>query len=75
MKSKSKLSVSNEFFNSKSFILFANKNSLPLIDVSKISNITRDDFYDDSHTTPSGSEKIAQFIYPEVINFLNLTNE
>ena len=40
-----------------------------MIDVSKISNITRDDFYDDSHTTPSGSEKIAQFIYPEVINF------
>lgn len=54
---------------------FANKNSLPLIDVSKIPNITRDDFYDDSHTTPSGSEKIAQFIYPEVINFLSLTNE
>ena len=28
MKSKSKLSVSNEFFNSKFFILFDNKSSL-----------------------------------------------
>ena len=54
---------------------FAKKNSLPIIDISKINNIIHDDFYDDSHTTPKGSEKIAKFIYPELINFLSLKNE
>ena len=54
---------------------FAKKNSLPYIDISKIKNFTVSDFYDNYHTTPMGSEKIAKFIYPEVLNFLKTNNE
>jgi len=50
---------------------FANKNSIQFVDISKITNIDSNDFYDDQHTTPAGSEKIAKFIYPEVLKFLN----
>ena len=53
---------------------FAEKNSLLFIDLSKIKNFTVFDFYDNYHTTPIGSEKIAKFIYPKVVNFLN-TND
>ena len=53
---------------------FAKKNSLPFINLAKIKNISISDFYDDNHTTPEGSDKIAKFIYPEVANFLK-TNE
>ena len=53
---------------------FAEKNSLLFIDLSKIKNFTVFDFYDNHHTTPIGSEKIAKFIYPKVVKFLN-TND
>jgi len=49
---------------------FANNNSLPYIDISKIKNFTVYDFYDNYHTTPMGSEKIAKFIYPKLKKFL-----
>ena len=49
---------------------FAVENSLPFINLSKIKDISVSDFYDDNHTTPEGSDKIAKFIYPEVAKFL-----
>lgn len=49
---------------------FAMENSLPFINLSKIKDISVSDFYDDNHTTPEGSDKIAKFIYPEVAKFL-----
>ena len=42
--------------------------------LSKIKDISVSDFYDDNHTTPEGSDKIAKFIYTEVAKFLE-TNE
>ena len=54
---------------------FANNNSLPYIDISKIKNFTVHDFYDNYHTTPMGSEKIAKFIYPDILNFLKNNHE
>jgi len=54
---------------------FANNNSIPYIDISKIKNFTVHDFYDNYHTTPMGSEKIAKFIYPELINFLKINHD
>jgi len=50
---------------------FAKRNSLAYIDIGKIKSMDKEDFYDDQHTTPRGSEKIAKFIYPEVVKFLN----
>ena len=46
----------------KSFVNKNNYNLIPLDEI--INNIDIKDFYDKYHTTPSGSKKIAEEIYP-----------
>ena len=48
--------IIREFFKKNKDIIF--------IDLAKISNLDIEDYYDEFHTKPSGSKKIAETIYP-----------
>ena len=45
---------------------FCKENSIKLIDLAKIIHLELDDFYDEVHTTPKGSKKIAKKMYPKI---------
>ena len=49
---------------------FCKENSVKLVDLAKIINFELDDFYDDVHTTPKGSKKIAKAIYPNIKKYI-----
>ena len=49
--------------------LFAETNDYFLIPLDEILNMQVNDFYDEIHTTPQGSKRIANAIYPELLNF------
>ena len=49
--------------------LFAEKNGYFLIPLDEIVNMQVNDFYDKIHTTPQGSKRIANAIYPLLLNF------
>ena len=49
--------------------LFAETNGYFLIPLDEIVNIQVNDFYDKIHTTPQGSKRIANTIYPLLLNF------
>ena len=46
------------------------ENDLKFIDLAKDIILNKHDFYDEFHTTPSGSKKIAEYIYPHLKNYL-----
>ena len=50
--------IIREFFNSNNDVIF--------VDLAKKINLDSNDFYDEFHTKPSGSKKIADFIYKEL---------
>ena len=49
--------------------LFAETNGYFLIPLDEILNMQVNDFYDKIHTTPQGSKRIANTIYPLLLNF------
>ena len=49
---------------------FSIHNNYHLIKLDEIIEMEFDDFYDTSHTTPKGSKKIAETIYPYLVKFL-----
>ena len=49
---------------------FAIQNNYFLIPLDEILEMNLNDFYDEVHTTPSGSKKIAKAIFPKLLNFL-----
>jgi len=49
--------------------LFAEMNGYFLIPLDEILKMQVDDFYDTVHTTPQGSKRIADTIYPLLLNF------
>lgn len=49
---------------------FSIHNNYHLIKLDEIIEMELDDFYDTSHTTPKGSKKIAETIYPYLVKFL-----
>ena len=49
---------------------FCFKNKIKLIDLAKNIILNNKDFYDEFHTTPSGSKKIAEYIYPKLKDFI-----
>ena len=51
---------------------FAKSNDYFLITLDEIVKMELNDFYDEIHTTPQGSEKIAKKIYPSLKKFLKV---
>ena len=49
---------------------FSIHNNYHLIKLDEIIEMELDDFYDTMHTTPKGSKKIAETIYPYLVKFL-----
>ena len=49
--------------------LFAETNDYFLIPLDEILNMQVNDFYDEVHTTPQGSQRIANTIFPILLNF------
>lgn len=49
---------------------FSIHNNYHLIKLDEIIEMELDDFYDTAHTTPKGSKKIAETIYPYLVKFL-----
>ena len=60
--------VNNELKN------FALENNYFLIPLDEMIVFNKDDFFDPIHTTPKGSKKIADSIYPLLYNYLNSKN-
>lgn len=50
---------------------FTRKNNFLLIPLDEIIEMDINDFYDKVHTTPKGSKKIAEAIYPYIIQYIN----
>ena len=48
---------------------FSLKNNHRFIDLAKSIILDKKDFYDEFHTTPSGSKKIAEYLYPKLKNY------
>lgn len=53
---------------------FALENNYFLIPLDEIIVFNKDDFFDPIHTTPKGSKKIADSIYPHLYNYLKSKN-
>ena len=49
--------------------LFAETNDYFLIPLDEILNMQVNDFYDEVHTTPQGSQRIANKVFPILLNF------
>ena len=49
---------------------FCFQNKFKFIDLAKDIILDKNDFYDEFHTTPSGSKKIAEYIYPKLKKYL-----
>ncbi len=54
---------------------FAKKNNYFLIPLDEILIMEIDDFYDELHTTPQGSKRIAKKIFPLLLDFFEKNNE
>ena len=48
---------------------FALENNYFLIPLDEMIVFNKDDFFDPIHTTPKGSKKIADSIYPQLYNY------
>jgi lysophospholipase L1-like esterase len=46
-------------------------NNWPIIKLDELIQMERHDFYDKVHTTPQGSKRIANIIYPYLKEILN----
>ena len=53
---------------------FALENNYFLIPLDEMIVFNKDDFFDPIHTTPKGSKKIADIIYPQLYNYLKSKN-
>ena len=53
---------------------FALHNDYFIIPLDELIEMDKNDFYDQVHTTPQGSKKIADMIYPNLKNILNEFN-
>ena len=53
---------------------FALENNYFLIPLDEMIVFNKDDFFDQIHTTPKGSKKIADIIYPQLYNYLKSKN-
>ena len=49
---------------------YCTKNNIYFIDLAKIAKLELSDFYDDFHTTPEGSAKIANYLSSEILLIL-----
>jgi hypothetical protein len=65
------LKDSNMYFINEELKKFALKNNFDLIPLDEILEMETHDFYDVIHTTPQGSKKIADAIYPYLLKYLN----
>ena len=65
LKDKHLFLINNELKN------FAEINNYFIIPLDEILSFNRKDFYDEIHTTPIGSKKIANKIFPELIKILS----
>ena len=63
--SNKKLFLVNEFLKK-----FSIENNIDIIKLDEIIKMELNDFYDKVHTTPSGSKRIADAIYPELKKIL-----
>ena len=63
--SNKKLFLVNEFLKK-----FSIENNIDIIKLDEMIEMELNDFYDKVHTTPSGSKKIANIIYPELKKLL-----
>ena len=62
---------SNLYFINEELKKFALDNNFDLIPLDEILEMETYDFYDSIHTTPKGSKRIADTIYPYLKNYLN----
>jgi lysophospholipase L1-like esterase len=65
------LKDSNLYFVNEELKKFAQDNNFYLIPLDEILEMDVYDFYDQIHTTPKGSKKIADAIYPYLTKYLN----
>ena len=54
---------------------FSKKNNYFLIPLDEILSMEVDDYYDELHTTPQGSKRIAKKIFPLLLDFFEKNNE
>ena len=65
------LKDSNLYFINEELKKFALKNNFDLIPLDEILQMETYDFFDEIHTTPQGSKRIADAIYPYLLKYLN----
>jgi len=66
----------NLFLINQSLKKFCKDNNYPIIKLDElVANLEINSFYDTMHTTPKGSRKLADIIYPELINIISNTSE
>jgi len=66
MMNQKKLQLKDQrlFFINEKIKEFSKNNNYQLINLDEIIEMGLNDFYDEVHTTPKGSKKIADAIYP-----------
>ena len=64
------LSDKNLFLVNNELKNFAKKNDYLIIPLDEILLMKENDFYDTAHTTPQGSKRIAEKVFPILLNFL-----
>ncbi len=69
LKDKKLFLVNNELKN------FALENNYYLIPLDEILNMKTNDYFDTAHTTPQGSKRIAEKIFPYLLEFFKENNE
>ena len=62
---------SNLYFINEELKKFVLDNNFDLIPLDETLEMEAYDFYDPTHTTPKGSKRIADTIYPYLKNYLN----
>ena len=63
------------FFINNELKNFVIKNKFFIIPLDEILSMKKNDFFDTTHTTPQGSKRIADKIFPLLLNFLKENNE
>ena len=65
----------NLFLVNKELKNFAKENEYFLIPLDEILVMKKGDFYDEIHTTPQGSKRIADKVFPLLLNYFKKNNE
>ena len=65
----------NLFFINNELKKFASENNYYFIPLDEILSMEKKDYFDTAHTTPQGSKRIADTIFPVLLEFFKINNE